>query len=75
MAAKLKTDRGWADADCTLRCEPIKAYREVMVAIDHEHCQFVTEAEAVERGEAVSLYSVRSSCAEVIPRASRCMDA
>ena len=72
MAARHEKNHGmFRDNDCTLCHKPIKEGREVMVAIDHELSMFVTDEEARERGETVSLYPVGTDCAKRIARALR----
>lgn len=54
---------------CELCRKVIKDGREIMVAIDHESYEFVTEAEAQARGDSVSCFPVGPDCARLIRKA------
>ena len=54
---------------CELCRKPVSTLSAVMVAIDHEQYEFVTEAEAFARGDSVSLFPVGPDCARRITRA------
>lgn len=55
------------DGACELCGKILKS--PVSVAIDHETYEFVTEAEARDRGDKVSLFDVGSDCATRIAKA------
>lgn len=57
------------DNACELCLKLIKPGFGVQVAIDHEQYEFVTDAEAEERGDAVSLFTVGADCAKRIRKA------
>lgn len=56
------------DNACEL-CRKTISGSGVDVRLDHEQYEFVTEAEAAERGYAVSLFKVGADCAKRIERA------
>lgn len=60
---------------CELCRKPMKLTdigdHQKFVALDHERYEFVTEDEATERGEAVSLFPVGADCERRIKRALR----
>jgi len=70
-AARYRIERRagfWPDGVCELCQKPIRA-APVMVAIDHCRYEFVTDAEATARGDAVSLFPVGPDCARRIRKA------
>lgn len=54
---------------CELCLKNIKSLRAPEVAIDHERYEFVTDAEAAQRGDSVSLFRVGPDCERRIRRA------
>lgn len=69
-AAKRKLEKSCFHPDdaCEL-CQKILKDDSRFVAIDHERYEFVNEAEAAERGDAVSLFQVGPDCFRKIQRA------
>ena len=67
-AASRKLESGFhPDGVCELCQKPLRD--EILIAIDHEQYEFVTDAEAIERGDAVSLFPVGPDCFRKIRRA------
>jgi hypothetical protein len=68
-SAKRQIESGFHSMDaCELCQKPLKG-EPLLVAIDHECYEFVTDAEAKERGDAVSLFPVGADCYRKIKRA------
>ncbi|CAM6054454.1 unnamed protein product [Sphagnum tenellum] len=68
-AATRKLQSGWHPIDACELCQKTLKNDRRLVAIDYERYEFVTEAEAAERGDAVSLFPVGAACFRKIQRA------
>jgi hypothetical protein len=68
-AAKRKLESGFHPVDACELCQKALTGEPMLIAIDHECYEFVTDLEATERGDAVSLFPVGADCYRKIKRA------